>query len=54
MSPCSMLQIKKMMRSVSFKDAKKLAEEVLSLSTGEEVEKHAADRLKKLAPEVIS
>lgn len=54
MSSLSLLQIKKLIRSVSFKDAKKLANEVLALSTGEEVEELGRVRLKELAPQVIN
>jgi phosphotransferase system enzyme I (PtsI) len=53
MSSLSILQIKKMIRTVSLQDAKDLAEKVLSLSTGQEVEEIARERVKQLAPEVI-
>jgi len=54
MSAGSLLQIKKLIRSVSFADAKKLVEEVLQLSTGEEVEEMSRTRLSELAPHIIS
>lgn len=54
MSPLNILQIKKLIRSVKFSDAQKLAEDVLQLSTGDEVEKLSLERLKELAPQVIS
>ncbi len=54
MSPLNLLQIKKLIRSVRFSDAKKLAEDVLQLPTGDEVEKLSLERLKELAPQVIS
>ncbi len=53
MSPLNILQIKKLIRSVSFKDAQQLTEEVLKLSRGQEVEELSRLRLKKLAPHVI-
>ncbi len=53
MSPLSLLQIKKLVRSVNYSDAKLLADEVLNLSTGEEVERVARKRLKDLAPNVF-
>ena len=53
MSSLGMLQIKKLIRTVSYEEAKKLAEEVLSLPTGAEVEEVSMARLKKLAPEII-
>ena len=54
MSAVSILQIKKLIRSVSFKDAKKLSEDVLQLSTGEEVEELSRERLQELAPDTVS
>ena len=54
MSPSSILQIKQMVRSVSWKDAQDLANKVLTLSTGQEVEELGAVRLKELAPHVFS
>lgn len=54
MSPVSILQIKKLIRSVGFQGAQKLAEEVLQLSTGEEVEELSRTRLREWAPQIIS
>lgn len=54
MSSVSILQIKKLIRSVSFKDAQKLSGEVLQLSTGEEVEELSRMRLQELAPNIIN
>ena len=54
MSPSSILQIKQLVRSVSFKDAQDLANKVLTLSTGQEVEELGTLRLKELAPHVFS
>lgn len=54
MSPVSIPQIKKMIRSVSLKDAQDLAEAVLKLSTGEEVGELSKNRLRELAPDIIS
>lgn len=53
MSALSLLQIKKLIRSVKISDAKKLAEDVLQLSTGDEVEELSKLRLKELAPHVL-
>jgi len=53
MSPLSLLQIKKLIRSVSLKDAKKVAKEAMELSTGAEVEEFATQRLKELAPGIL-
>jgi len=54
MSSVSILQIKKLIRSVSLEDARKLADEVLQLSTGEEVEELSKKRLQELAPNTIN
>ncbi len=54
MSPLNLLQIKKLIRSVRFSDAQKLAEDVLQLPTGDEVEKFSRERLRELAPQVIN
>lgn len=54
MSSMSILQIKRLIRSVSLADAQKLVEEVLQLSTGEEVEKLTKMRLKELVPEIMN
>lgn len=54
MSPSSILQIKKLIRSVNFKDAEGLAHKVLSLSTGPEVEELGTLKLKELAPNVFN
>jgi len=53
MSSVNILQIKKMIRSVKFKDAKELAQKVLSLSRGSEVEELGMVRLRELAPHVF-
>ena len=54
MTANSMLQIKKLVRSVKFKDAKNLADQVLSLSTAQEVEELSKIRLKEWAPHVFN
>ncbi|MGE0267730.1 MAG: phosphoenolpyruvate--protein phosphotransferase [Candidatus Omnitrophota bacterium] len=53
MSPQSLLQIKKLVRSVKLEDAKSMVEEVLKFSTGQEVEEYSRKRLKELAPNVF-
>ena len=52
MSPLNIPQIKKLIRSVKLTDAQKLAEEVLKLSTGDEVEEFSRKRLQELAPHI--
>lgn len=52
MSPLNIPQIKKLVRSVKLTDAQKLAEEVLKLSTGDEVEEFGRMRLQELAPHI--
>jgi phosphotransferase system enzyme I (PtsI) len=54
MSPGNILQIKKLIRSVSFRDAKELAEKALELTTGQEVEDLCRRRLQELAPNIIN
>lgn len=54
MSPLSILQIKKLVRSVSFSDAKALADKALELPTGAEIEKLSSETLLRLAPEFVS
>ncbi len=50
MTAQSILQIKKLIRSVKYEDAKSLADKVLELSTGQEVEEFCSARLKEIAP----
>lgn len=50
MTPLSMLSIKKLIRSIKFKDAQALVKEVLKLSTSQDVEQMCKKALKKLAP----
>ena len=50
MTAQSILQIKKLIRSVKFEDAKSVAEKALELSTGQEVEEFCRARLNELAP----
>ena len=53
MSPSNILQIKKLIRSVRWTDAQKLAEDVMKLSTGDEVEELSKARLNEWAPHII-
>lgn len=53
MSPLNILQIKELIRSVNYADAQKVANEVLALSTGEEVEELSRVRLKEFAPHIL-
>ncbi len=53
MTPLNVLQIKKLIRSVRFTDAQKLAQEALSLSTGQDVEELCKAKLQELAPAVL-
>jgi len=54
MAPVNILQIKKLIRSVRFKDAQELAKKALSFSTGKEVEEFSRVQLEKLAPGIYS
>lgn len=51
MSPVAVPQIKKIIRSVTYEEAKKIAEKALSFTTAKDVEDFARHNLKKLAPE---
>ncbi|MCA9401220.1 MAG: phosphoenolpyruvate--protein phosphotransferase, partial [Candidatus Omnitrophica bacterium] len=53
MSAQNILQIKKLIRSVSLEDARKVAEGVLQLSTSFDIENYARKKLKELAPHII-
>jgi phosphotransferase system enzyme I (PtsI) len=53
MSPLSILPIKKLIRSVRFKDAQQLAHQALELCMGQEVEDLARLKLKQWAPEFL-
>ena len=46
--------VSSLIRSIKFKEAQKLANEVLKLSTGPEVEELSRKRLKDLAPNIIN
>ncbi|HDZ77482.1 MAG TPA: phosphoenolpyruvate--protein phosphotransferase, partial [Candidatus Omnitrophica bacterium] len=45
-------QIKQLVRAVTMDQAKKIAEEVLTLSTGKEVEKFSKKKLREIIPEI--
>lgn len=53
MPPASVPLIKQLVRSITYKEAKKIAEHALSLSTGKEVEEYSNQQLQKLAPELL-
>ncbi|MCG2704794.1 MAG: phosphoenolpyruvate--protein phosphotransferase [Candidatus Omnitrophica bacterium] len=52
-SPILLPEIKKIIRSVKFSDAKKIAIKALTLNTGREVEDFARQRLKELLPDLV-
>lgn len=54
MSPGNILQIKKMLRSVTYKDAQELAKQALKLTTGQEVEELCRKRIEKLVPDLFN
>ena len=51
-SPVNMLEVKRIIRAVSYEDAKKIAEKALTLSTGIEIEKLAREKLKDVALDI--
>jgi len=54
MSPVGMLQIKKMIRSVKFEDAQRLARAALKMATAREIEELCKLRLAELAPNILN
>jgi len=50
MSPAAVPEMKYVISNVRFEDAKKIAEEALTLSTGEEIETFTNKRLNELIP----
>ena len=50
MSPSSILTVKKMIRGLRFSDVKRVTEEAMELSTGQEIEEHVSARLRQLLP----
>jgi len=50
--PIIVPEVKRIIRAVSFSEAKKIADEALTLSTGKEVEVLARAKLKKLVPDI--
>ena len=52
-SPIMVPEVKRIIRSVDYVDAKKVAEKALTLSTGKEVEDLAHGTLRKLAPNIV-
>ncbi len=54
MSAGNVPQVKKLIRSVSFKDAQDLAQKAMTLSSGQEVEDLCRQRLQDLAPQIFS
>ena len=53
-SPIVLPEIKKMIRAVSMKEAREIAEKALTLSTGREVEAYVNSRLKEILPELAA
>jgi len=51
-SPIIVPEIKRIIRAVSYKEVKKIAEKALGLSTGREVEELARAKLKELVPDI--
>lgn len=54
MSPLNIPQIKKMIRMVSFKDARTIAEATLNMATGQEVEDFVTVHLRRIAPDLMN
>ncbi|MFA5059785.1 MAG: phosphoenolpyruvate--protein phosphotransferase [Candidatus Omnitrophota bacterium] len=54
MPPFNILQIKKLIRSVSFQDAQKVVAQAMTFSTGQEVEEFSRLKLRELAPQIVN
>ncbi|MCK5450586.1 MAG: phosphoenolpyruvate--protein phosphotransferase [Candidatus Omnitrophica bacterium] len=53
-SPIAVPEIKKIIRSVSFKEAKEIAEKALEFTTGKKVQDFARNKLRKIVPEMAT
>ncbi|RKY41599.1 MAG: phosphoenolpyruvate--protein phosphotransferase [Candidatus Makaraimicrobium thalassicum] len=51
-SPIAVPEVKKIVRSIDYSEAKKIAEEVLTFNTGREVQEYARARLRDLIPDL--
>ncbi|MCR4338183.1 MAG: phosphoenolpyruvate--protein phosphotransferase [Candidatus Omnitrophica bacterium] len=54
MSPLNILQIKKVIRSVSLTDAQALVEEIINLPSGDKIEEICSVRLRQLVPDIFN
>jgi phosphoenolpyruvate-protein phosphotransferase (PTS system enzyme I) len=52
-SPLSVPEIKKIIRSITLKDAKRITEEALKLPSGDKIKKFAEEKLKKITLELV-
>jgi phosphotransferase system enzyme I (PtsI) len=53
-SPIAVPEVKKVVRSVNFTDAQRVAEKALTMETGKEIQLYARQELKKLVPEMVT
>ncbi|MBF0493633.1 MAG: phosphoenolpyruvate--protein phosphotransferase [Candidatus Omnitrophica bacterium] len=53
-SPIAIPEIKKVIRSVNFSVARQIADEIIRMSTGEEIHKFATNKMKELVPEIAT
>jgi len=53
-SPIAVPEVKKIIRSISFADAKKISEKALTMHTGKEVQEFAKSMLKELVPDIVA
>ncbi|MFC1480356.1 phosphoenolpyruvate--protein phosphotransferase [Candidatus Omnitrophota bacterium] len=51
-SPIAVPEIKKIMRSIKYSDAKKIAKKALTFTTGKEVQNYAKEKLRELVPDI--
>jgi len=53
-SPIAVPELKKIVRSVKYSDAKDIAEKALTMHTGKEIQRFAKAKLKELVPDIIA
>jgi len=51
-SPIAVPEIKKVIRSISFSEAQKIAQKALTFASGSEVQQFAKDKLREMVPDM--
>jgi len=53
MAPTAMADVKKLIRSITYEDARRTAERIMQMATPAEIETHLAEELRRVAPELL-